>query len=277
MPTWLHHRFSAQTSGWQSHLVGALEVEKRSLERAARDKAKSKVLAAKQNERGGDCGDFIAADEERSPPGLVEEQLCLRSTTMKYVRGSIGAGQFYEEMVREGRVEEAVIVKVARGMPEDKAWALMDAHRKWRHEERLNKKRFRASRRAETIGRRRAKNEDALADSEGGDDRCVAFGGPTVLYGWLGIVRIHSPSTGQVSFLGLVMTHRGDTYEFIYKWIREATVNTEWKVGNCPQMLLKSTDQAPGHTDPSSVFHTQTVILVTRLQMDAHQLLSVPL
>ncbi|CAM9719169.1 unnamed protein product, partial [Hapterophycus canaliculatus] len=84
----------------------------------------------------------------------------LQSATAMYIRGSISAARFYDEMVvgrrtatdgREGRSSglagDAVVAKVARGMPEDKAWALMKAHRKRRYEERLNKKRFRKLRR----------------------------------------------------------------------------------------------------------------------------------
>lgn len=51
---------------------------------------------------------------------------------------------------------DAIVAKVARGMPEDKAWALMEAHRRRRHEERLNKKRFRKL-------RRRARDEKQAA------------------------------------------------------------------------------------------------------------------
>lgn len=165
--------------GCQPHLVQALEAEKLGLERAraeararAREEAEGQTTAAAKERDGR--GDFFSGDGARLRPGPMDEELCLRSATMKYIRGSIGAGQLYETMTGRGRVEEAVIAKVARGMPEDKAWALMDAHRRWRFEERLNKKRFRASRRAEAIARRKAKMEDdASVESEGGDDRQV--------------------------------------------------------------------------------------------------------
>lgn len=109
-----------------------------------------------------------------------DEENFLRATTVKYLRGSITAEQFYDEMVdgmeeRKGggrRTEEAVIARVARGMPEEKAWSLMEDHRKRRHEERLNKKRLRRSRRrrAEAASKGNTKKSTALAEPPGQED-----------------------------------------------------------------------------------------------------------
>ncbi len=206
-PTWLH-RPSGMISGCQPHLVQALEAEKIGLDRAraearvrAREEAESQTTAAAKERDGS--GNFFGGDGARLPPGPADEDSCLRSATMKYIRGSIGAGRLYEEMVAvRGRVEEAVIAKVARGMPEDKAWALMDAHRKWRHEERLKKKRLRASRRAGATARRKTKKEDASAESEGGDDRLVYRSstiGPSVSVEGCSILRIVSAKIGSIT------------------------------------------------------------------------------
>lgn len=69
-------------------------------------------------------------------------------------------------------IEEAVIGRVARGMPEEKAWSLMEAHRKRRHEGRLSKKRLRRSRRrrAEAAPKGKTKKTTALAEPPGQDD-----------------------------------------------------------------------------------------------------------
>lgn len=111
-----------------------------------------------------------------------DEENSLRATTVKYLRDSITVEQFYDEVVdvvekRRGggrRIEEAVIARLARGMPEEKAWSLMEAHRKRRHEERLSKKRQRRSRRrhAEAASKRKTKKSTALAEPPGEvDDR----------------------------------------------------------------------------------------------------------
>lgn len=94
---------------------------------------------------------------------------------MKYIRDKISAEQFHEEMLRTmkrgGKVEEAVVAKVARGMPEDKSWALMDAHRKWKRAERLNKTSFRESRRAKVAFKEGAGSGEVSAERGGRNDR----------------------------------------------------------------------------------------------------------
>lgn len=99
----------------------------------------------------------------------------LHSSTVKYIRDKISAKQFHGEMLRAmkrgGKVEESVVAKVARGMPEDKSWALMDAHRKWKRAERLNKKSFTESRRAMAVSTRRANSGNLSAMQGGENDR----------------------------------------------------------------------------------------------------------
>lgn len=164
----------------QPHLVEALEEAKRGADREraqekilSREKSRTKMAPSAAKE-GGTCtgGDGTVASPSGSPG---DEAACLRWATKKYLHGSISAEQFYEEMVgmhgTKTRVEEAFIAKVARGMPEDNAWALMEAHRKWRHEERLSKKRFRKMRRKDGISRRKAKKGGARAEGGESDDR----------------------------------------------------------------------------------------------------------
>ena len=123
-----------------------------------------------------DSGDDFPAEEEEGcrPRGTGAESACLQSLTVQYLRGKISAEQFHHvfRKVKEGgKVEEAVVAKVARGMPEDKAWALMDAHRKWKRAERLNKESFKKSRRAKVISGRRANSGEFSIERGGEDDR----------------------------------------------------------------------------------------------------------
>lgn len=153
-----------------------MEVAKRDAdrERAAaktlsREEARTKKASAAKESNTCTGGDGTFAS-----PISREETEDLRWTTKKYLHGSISAEQFYEELVRKngtGRVEEAFIAKVARGMPEDNAWALMEAHRKWRHEERVNKKRFRKKRREEQISSRNIKVGGTQAEKGESGDR----------------------------------------------------------------------------------------------------------
>ncbi|CAB1119705.1 unnamed protein product [Ectocarpus sp. CCAP 1310/34] len=145
------------------HLIQNLDAAKSGV-----DRAKAGALAmAKEDAKGNRDGD---------------EEIFLRATAVKYLRGSISAEQFYDEMVdgmeeRKGggrRIEEAVIARAAKRMPEEKAWSLMEAHRKRQHEERLNKKRLRRSRRrrAEAASKGNTKKSTALAEPPGqGDER----------------------------------------------------------------------------------------------------------
>ncbi|CAM9504620.1 unnamed protein product [Ectocarpus sp. 4 AP-2014] len=159
------------------------------------DRAKAGALAmakedAKENSAAVAAASGDSATGERgilSPGGHRDgdEENFLRATTVKYLRGSITAEQFYDEIVdgmeeRKGgakRIEEFVIARVARGMPEEKAWPLMEAHRKRRHEERLDKKRLRRSRRrrAEAASKGNATKSTARAEPpRQGDDSSVA-------------------------------------------------------------------------------------------------------
>lgn len=51
-----------------------------------------------------------------------EKDAYLRSATARYIRGSVDAEQFYEEITARlaGRMADGVVIKMARGMPEDK-------------------------------------------------------------------------------------------------------------------------------------------------------------
>lgn len=164
--------------GYQPRLVEALEVAIRDAERARveaktteREGAKARRAAA-----GIESDNFPAEETSCSPFDPGAESACLQPSTVKYLRDKISAGQFYEEMIGEMKgggkvVEEAVIAKVARGMPEDKAWALLDAHRKWKREERLNKTRFRNSRRAKAVSGRRSNTGELSVEQGEEDDR----------------------------------------------------------------------------------------------------------
>ncbi|CAM9586622.1 unnamed protein product [Ectocarpus sp. 12 AP-2014] len=172
------------------HLIQNLEAAKSGVDRAKAGALKM----AKKNAKGNSAavaaasGDSATGERGILSPGRHrdgDEKYFLRATTVKYLRGSISAEQFYDGMVdgmeeRKGggrRIEEAVIARVARGMPEEKAWSLMEAHRKRRHEERLNKKRLRRSRRrrTEAASKRDTKKSTALAEPPGqGDDSSVA-------------------------------------------------------------------------------------------------------
>ncbi|CAM9248693.1 unnamed protein product [Ectocarpus sp. 6 AP-2014] len=179
------------------HLIQNLEAAKSGV-----DRSKAGALAMAKEDTKGNSAAVAAAscDSATGARGILspgghrdgDEENFLRATTVKYLRGSITADQFYDEMVdgmeeRKGggrRVEEAVIARVARGMPEEKAWSFMEAHRKRRHEERLNKKILRRSRRrhAEAAPKGNTKKSTALAEPPGqGDDSSVAsvysFGG----------------------------------------------------------------------------------------------------
>lgn len=159
----------------------ALEEAKRGADReraedqilSTEKKARTKRASSVAKEKGGTCTE--GEGTVVSPPGSGDKAACLRWATKKYLHGSISAEQFYEEMVEmhgtETRVEEAFIAKLARGMPEDNAWALMEAHRKWRHEERLSKKRFRKMRRKDGISSRKTNKGGARAEAGESDDR----------------------------------------------------------------------------------------------------------
>lgn len=163
--------------GYQPHLVEALEVAKRGADRErvaaktlSREEARKKRASAAKA-----SSTFTDGDGTFSSPGSGDEWACFRWTTKKYLRGSISAEEFYGEMVgtkgAAGKVEETMVAKVARGMPEDKAWGLMEAHRKWRHEERLSKKRFRKTRNADGLSGTKIKIGDAQAETGESDDR----------------------------------------------------------------------------------------------------------
>lgn len=144
-------------AGYQSRLVQALDVAKSDVDKArAEEKAVTREEArARRAATGREAEKFSAEGIGCSPLDLGAESVCLQSSTVKYLRDKINAEEFHEEMLKKYRGADSIIAKVARGMPEDKSWALMDAHRKWKREERLNKKRSRDSRRARTVSRRR--------------------------------------------------------------------------------------------------------------------------
>lgn len=145
---------------YQPRLVQALDAAKRDVERARAEEAEA---TAREEAKAG----------RRATTG--RESGSLQSSTVKYIRDKISAEQFHEEMLRTmkrgGKVEEAVVAKVARGMPEDKSWALMDAHRKWKRAERLNKTSFRESRRAKVASKEGAGSGEVSAERGGRNDR----------------------------------------------------------------------------------------------------------
>ena len=66
--------------------------------------------------------DDFSGDESNPSPGGQEEAF-LRSATVKYLRGNLAVGLFYEMITKRavgGKGVEAAVLKVARGIPEDK-------------------------------------------------------------------------------------------------------------------------------------------------------------
>lgn len=153
---------------YQPRLVRALEMVKRNVERASVE-AKTSAREEARADTGRGSKAFPAEETScaRLAPGT--ESVPLQSLTVQYFRDTISAEQFHEafrKMKGGGKVEEAVVAKLARGMPEDKAWALMEAHRKWKRVERLNKENFRASRRAQVV----SSNIGELPVNQAGED-----------------------------------------------------------------------------------------------------------
>ncbi|CAM9765995.1 unnamed protein product, partial [Ectocarpus fasciculatus] len=169
----------------EPHLIQNLEAAKSGVDRATAGASTVEKEDAKGNRTAAAAasGDSASGDGGASSPGdrrYGDEENFLRATTVKYLRGSITAEQFYDKVVdgmeqRKGggrRIQEAVIGRVARGMPEEKAWSVMEAHRKRRHEGRLRKKRLRRSRRrrAEAAPKGKTIKTTALAEPLGQDD-----------------------------------------------------------------------------------------------------------
>ena len=67
-----------------------------------------------------------------------QEEAFLRSATVKYLRGNLAVGQFYEMLTKRagGMGAEVAVLKVARGIPEDKVSCLIrlvvHASQRWR-------------------------------------------------------------------------------------------------------------------------------------------------
>lgn len=163
--------------GYQSHLVEALELAKRDVERAklgANTTAKEEARSGGAGATGREIASFSAEEACRSSLDTCAESVGLQSSTVKYLRDKISVGQFHEDMIskikRGGKVEETAVAKMARGMPEDKAWALIDAHRKWKREERLHRKHLRKSKHAEATLRRRPNSGEFSAEQREEDD-----------------------------------------------------------------------------------------------------------
>lgn len=137
---------------------------------AARDATK-----ARRDATGRESDSSPSEGTACSPRDPSTKRPCLQASTVKYLRHKISAAQFHEGVRRKtkgGRkAEEALVAKLARGMPEDKAWALMDAHRKWKRAERLDNKSLRESRRAKTASGRRVQSGESSAEEEEQDDR----------------------------------------------------------------------------------------------------------
>eukprot|EP00903_Cladosiphon_okamuranus_P006797 g6625.t1 len=137
----------------EPRLIQAVEMARHSVERVSVD-AEASARAEARVETGRESDGFPAEGTSCTRPAPGAESVFLQSSTVKYLRDKISAEQFHEtlrKMTGGGKVGEAIVAKVARGMPEDKAWALMEAHRKWKSEERLSKESFRKSRRARVV------------------------------------------------------------------------------------------------------------------------------
>ncbi|CAN0387380.1 unnamed protein product [Ascophyllum nodosum] len=83
-------------------------------------------------------------NDPQTPSRDEEQDACLRSATVKYLRGSMSPNRFYEDISLSrlgGKRTGAVVARMAKGMPEEKASALMEVYRDHKREERLSRQR----------------------------------------------------------------------------------------------------------------------------------------